>query len=267
MKRGKFVVIEGNDGTGKTVQTKLLVERLEKEGFSVISYSFPQYDQNIFAEEVKKCLEGRYGDPTKLDPYIASLHYACDRWKASAGIRNSLAEGKIVIANRYASANMGHQGAKFRLMLKKIERSEKSLRELAADPEFRKREEERYRKERESILNEQKEFYSWLREMEFGERGFGNPYPDLTVILNLDPRIAQQLKDKQRSIEGTKKDCHESNLEYLECVSETFKELARSEHGWKLVECGDECGGILTPQAIHEEIWKHCNEMLTNTYK
>lgn len=262
MKRGKFIVIEGNDGTGKTLQTTLLVKRLENEGFSVERFDFPQYDQNIFADEIEKYLEGRYGDPTTIDPYIASLSYACDRWKASAIIRNSLAEGKIVVANRYTSANMGHQGAKFRLMLKKIERSEKSLRDLSADPEFKKREEERYRKERESILNKQKEFYSWLREMEFGERGFGNPYPDLTLILNLDPQISQQLKDKQRCIEGTKKDGHESNLEYLECVSETFRELAKSEPGWRLVECGDGRGGILTSQEIHERIWKFFEEML-----
>jgi dTMP kinase len=247
LEKGKFGVIEGNDGTGKTVQTKLLVERLGHEGFSVSTCDFPQYGQNVFADDVKRYLEGKYGDPTKLDPFIASMPYACDRHKASAGIRNALAEGKIVVANRYASANMGHQGGKYKMRIRELERAIQA-REL--------------KEERARILSEQEKFFSWLKEMEFGERGFGIPYPDLTVILNLDPRVAQQLKGQQRSREGAQKDGHESNLEYLEGVSETFRELAQSEPGWRLVECGDGKGGILKPEVIHEEVWELFKEML-----
>lgn len=256
LERGKFGVIEGNDGTGKTVQTQRLVERLISEGFDVSVYDFPQYGKNAFAQIVTDYLSGKFGDPTQLDPYLASMLYAPDRWKVAESIRRNLDEGKIVVANRFTSANMGHQGGKFRMKLKKVAWGEKSLKELAAEPEWKVCQEEKYREEKVKILSEQEKFYSWLREMEFdSERGFGIPYPDLTVILNLDPRIAHRLKGEQKSETGTQRDGHESNLEYLECVSETFRELAGREKGWRLVECGDRREGILKPEVIHEEIW------------
>ena len=42
--RGKLIVIEGTDCSGKETQSKLLVERLEKEGKKVVRVSFPMYD-------------------------------------------------------------------------------------------------------------------------------------------------------------------------------------------------------------------------------
>jgi len=41
---GTLIILEGGDGSGKATQTKLLVERLTKEGHAVKSVSFPNYD-------------------------------------------------------------------------------------------------------------------------------------------------------------------------------------------------------------------------------
>ena len=41
---GKLIVIDGIDGSGKKTQTKLLVERLKKNGARVETLDFPQYD-------------------------------------------------------------------------------------------------------------------------------------------------------------------------------------------------------------------------------
>jgi len=262
MQCGKFGVIEGNDGTGKTVQTKLLVERLAREGFSVATYDFPQYGNNVFAETVAAYLRNEFGIATKVHPYPASMLYAADRWKTSERMKQDLNEGKIVVANRFASANIGHQGGKYRMKIRELESVIPRSQGTAMSPEYRKRFEEKNRQDIERAKQEMKEFFNWLREMEFEERGFGTLYPDLTVILNLDPRVAQRLKEQQRNAEGHAKDGHESNLEYLECVSETFKELAGREKGWKLVECGDGQEGILPPEAIHEMVWRHFKELL-----
>jgi dTMP kinase len=43
MYKGKFIVIDGTDGSGKKTQTDLLVERLKKEGYAVEKIDFPQY--------------------------------------------------------------------------------------------------------------------------------------------------------------------------------------------------------------------------------
>ena len=43
-RKGIFIVIEGTDGSGKGTQFKLLKERLEKNGYKVSTFDFPQYD-------------------------------------------------------------------------------------------------------------------------------------------------------------------------------------------------------------------------------
>ncbi len=60
MQRGKFIVIEGLDGSGKGVQTNLLIERLRKEGYQVEMADFPQYG-NWSAAFVERYLRGEFG--------------------------------------------------------------------------------------------------------------------------------------------------------------------------------------------------------------
>ncbi len=43
MRKGKFIVIEGIDGSGKGEQFKLLLARLKREGFKAATFDFPQY--------------------------------------------------------------------------------------------------------------------------------------------------------------------------------------------------------------------------------
>ena len=44
MNKGKLIVIEGTDFSGKQTQTELLVKNLKLKGFKAISFSFPNYD-------------------------------------------------------------------------------------------------------------------------------------------------------------------------------------------------------------------------------
>ena len=132
MKKGKLIVVEGTDGSGKTVQTGLLTERLSKEGYQVQMTDFPQYGKSFFADMIEKYLKGEFGWPQELrdhlkkhpllsekssapgndkaeyldsrpnevDPYLTSLLYAGDRWEAKNQMRKWLEEGSIVISNR-----------------------------------------------------------------------------------------------------------------------------------------------------------------------
>ena len=109
MKKGKFIVIDGTDGSGKATQTKLLVKKLRKEKYKVKLADFPQYNKKS-AGLVEEYLSGKYGTEKNVGPYVASIFYACDRYDASFKIRKWLKEGNIVISNRYVTANMGHQG-------------------------------------------------------------------------------------------------------------------------------------------------------------
>src|SRR3989344_8561538 len=96
-----FIVLEGSDGSGKTTQFNLLAERLRAAGHDVDTYSFPRYEEPS-SYFVNRYLNGEYGPATEVSPYTASLFYALDRFEAAPLIRQSLADGKIVLSARYA---------------------------------------------------------------------------------------------------------------------------------------------------------------------
>lgn len=109
---GKLIVIEGADGAGKATQAKLLVERLRSEGISVETLEFPRYDQTFFGSYIKEWLDEVHGNFVELDPRLAAILFAGDRFETRDLINGWLAEGKHVVLDRYVSANMLHQGAK-----------------------------------------------------------------------------------------------------------------------------------------------------------
>src|SRR2546423_12717689 len=110
--KGKFIVLEGTDGSGKTTQFKKLIDRLEKE-HEVTTFDFPQYAKPS-SYFVKEYLNGRYGTLAEVGPYRASIFYALDRFDVGREISKWLKEDKIIVSNRYVSSNMGHQGAKIK---------------------------------------------------------------------------------------------------------------------------------------------------------
>ena len=112
VKKGKLIVIDGTDGSGKATQTKLLIKRLEKEGRKVKVIDFPEYNSNFFGKFIGHCLSEQYYNFVKVHPKIASVLYAADRFESKEKIGEWLRAGYVVIADRYASANQIHQGGK-----------------------------------------------------------------------------------------------------------------------------------------------------------
>ena len=106
MKKGRLIVFEGTDGSGKATQVKLLSEKL-KIPHQVIS--FPRYGNNPHADQVKKYLKGELGK--KISPYEIALSYAGDRALAKIQIEKWLKTGKLVLADRYVSSSKAHLGA------------------------------------------------------------------------------------------------------------------------------------------------------------
>jgi dTMP kinase len=171
-KRGLFIVLDGIDGSGKATQTKILINRLKKGGHRVEEIDFPQYGQKS-AALVEEYLSGKFGTAEEVGPFRASIFFACDRYAASNQIRKWLRAGKIVIANRYTAANMGHQGGK-------IEKS-----------------------------SERKKYFQWLYNLEY--KIFGIPKPDINLILHVEASIAQKLalqKRKKIYLKNRKADIH-----------------------------------------------------------
>ena len=112
MQKGKIIVIEGGDSSGKATQTALLHDRLAAEGHMVEKMAFPRYQEDQVGGLIRECLDGKHGDFISTDPRIASLFYAVDRRESLPQIQEWLDEGKVIIFDRYTTANMLHQGAK-----------------------------------------------------------------------------------------------------------------------------------------------------------
>jgi dTMP kinase len=200
VKKGKLIVIEGIDGSGKATQVKLLADRLIKEGGKVLTLDFPRYGEKA-AFFVEKYLRGEYGPAKEVGPYIPSAFYALDRFDAKDGIEEGIEKGMIIISNRYVSASLGHQGGKIKV-----------------------------KKKRDAFID-------WLTELEFGI--FKIPKPDLTVLLDISPKLAQKLvlgKAKRKYIGGRRRDIHESDLSHLKQASEAYR-YAAQKYGWVTVNC------------------------------
>ena len=107
--RGKFIVIEGTEGSGKAIQFERLVLALP-EGAKVGTLEFPQYDEPS-SYFIKRYLTGKYGG--EAGPYAVSVFYAADRFDSKLKILQWLSEGRTVVANHYVASTMSSQGARF----------------------------------------------------------------------------------------------------------------------------------------------------------
>ncbi|MFH1233594.1 MAG: dTMP kinase [Patescibacteria group bacterium] len=223
-RQGKFIVIDGTDGSGKDTQTKLLAKKIIKAGFNVKIVDFPQYNTKS-AGLVEEYLSGKYGSPEEVGPYKASIFYACDRYDASFQIKKWLKQDKIVISNRYVTANMGHQGGKIKNSL------------------------------------ERKKYFDWLYKLEY--EIFNIPQPDLNIILHVNAEISQllaQQRQKQDWINKTN-DIHQNNLDHLKKAEQTYLQIAKNFHNFILIECVKN-NQILSREQISNLIWKKIIKLL-----
>lgn len=199
---GRFIAVEGGDGSGKATQAKLLAEYARSQGYDVLEISFPRYGEDS-AYYVERYLNGHYGEAGDVPAELGTLPYALDRFAAKADIETHLAKPKsLVISDRYMASNLAHQGAK--------------ILEQKARHEFYAR----------TLLTE----YDILRV----------PRPDLNIVLIVPTDIMQQNVDKKstRAYTASKRDIHEADADHLEMAKRNYKELCRlypSE--FKSVEC------------------------------
>ena len=116
MKRGKLITLEGGDGCGKTTQSRLLAERLRREGYSVIHTREP--GGTPFAEALRKLI---LNTAFQIHPLTEILLYEASRAQHTEEvIRPALAQNKIVICERYADSTTAYQGYGRGLDLKSV---------------------------------------------------------------------------------------------------------------------------------------------------
>ncbi len=201
--RGKLIVIEGTDCSGKETQSKILLEKLENNKIKCKRFSFPMYDT-----PTGKIIGGPYlgkeyicngwfkeGAPN-VDPKVSSLLYAADRKYNISKIEDELKNGVNVILDRYIYSNFAHQGGKIKDKNKRLE------------------------------------MYNWLEKLEFELLGL--PKADIKIFLHMPYNVS--LKLKQNRIE--KLDENEKDKDYLLLAEKSYKEVAKI-YNFKIIECNE----------------------------
>lgn len=216
IREGKFIVIEGTDGSGKTEQFNRLLLALPTT-VKIRSIDFPRYSEPA-AHCVSQYLNGHYGP--NVDAYQASLFYALDRFDAKPKILQWFEEGQTIIANRYTGSNMGHQGAKIKDKQERIK------------------------------------FFKWLYEFEYGLLGIPRPNLSIVLHVPAEIAQALISKKGAREYLGGKsKDIHEEDLEHQKRAEEVYLEIAGLyPKDFVVVECAPG-GKMLSIDEVHQKVW------------
>jgi dTMP kinase len=223
--RGKLIVLEGIDGSGKRTQLEMLASALAARGVEFSQVSFPRYD-GFFGKLVARFLNGEFGSLEAVDPHFSALLYAGDRLEAKQEIETHLAAGRTVISDRYIASNLAHQGAR-------VPRAKRAA------------------------------FLAWLRELEYGI--YALPREDLVIYLRVPAAAAHRLVAQKgaRGYTKKKRDLQEADPAHLKAASEVYDELARQKN-WVKIECvsgemkrslkSGPAIALRAPEEIHKEI-------------
>lgn len=213
--KGKLIVFEGTDGSGKATQSRLLCEHLEREGIPLKNITFPRYGKPS-AAMVQEYLDGNLGkNPGDVNAYAASMFYAMDRYASYKQDWGSFYElGGLIVADRYTTSNAVHQASKL--------------------PE-----------------EERKVYLDWLFDTEY--RLLGLPEPDLVVYLDMPTEITERMMRKREADTNTHADIHEQDAAYLHACRENARGVVR-QCGWRHILCADG-DLPRTPEDIHAEVY------------
>ncbi|MEM1485354.1 thymidylate kinase [Oscillospiraceae bacterium PP1C4] len=198
--RGKLIVLDGLDGSGKQTQTKLLSERLLQKGEAVKAISFPDYAQPS-SVLVRQYLAGDFGQADEVSAYAASSFYAVDRFASFNKFwQKDYLSGYTILADRYTTSNIVHQ-------MTKLPRAQ------------------------------WESFITWLEDFEYVKLGL--PRPDAVIYLDMHPDVSRELMLKRYGGDDSKRDIHEANLDYMMRCRDCALYVAE-QFGWKLISCSDE---------------------------
>ena len=193
MAKGKLIVLEGIDGSGKSAQYRRLCARMENDGIAYNHIVFPRYDKESSAL-IRMYLSGQFGEnPGDVNAYAASTFYAVDRYASYRTDWGEIYErGGIILSDRYTTSNAVHQGSKL--------------------PD-----------------NELPAFFDWLQDLEYEKLGL--PKPDLVIYLDVDLGTSLARMHRRQQKTHTSADIHEKDKDYLSRCLHTA-EMAAEHYGW-----------------------------------
>ncbi|MBN1186043.1 MAG: dTMP kinase [Bacteroidales bacterium] len=225
----RFIVLEGLDGSGKSTQVELFQDYLKYNKIPFRYLHFPRTDSPVYGELVAMFLQGKFGALDKVDPYLVALLYAGDRMDASEMIRSWLAEGLLVLVDRYVFSNIAFQCAKL------------------------------------TNKDEQEKLRKWILHLEYAYHKI--PSPDLNILLTVpfaftEVNLTQRRSGSDRDYLDGADDIHEADLEFQKRVREAYLWQLKLEPSFIGIDCADENGQILNKTTIHNKIIHELNNHL-----
>ena len=220
---GKFVDIEGLDGSGKSTQIRLLKSYLDSKKTRYKYLHFPRTDSPVYGQMVARFLRGEFGNVDTVNPYLVALLYAGDRENAKRIIKRWISEDYIVIVDRYVYSNIAFQCAK-------VDTSE-----------------------------EKKELEKWVLNLEYGYNKIASPsisiylHVPLEFIIN---KLADRRPRNDRTYLNGKVDIHEASIELQKKVEIEYLKLVDKNSDFHIVNCSATDGNMLSPEVINSEIIK-----------
>ena len=214
MQKGKLIVFEGTDGSGKRTQQALLTDVLKRRQTPFATMDFPRYKESLFGQLAGRMLKGEFGGIDQLPSHLAVLPFAADRWLLKQDLLGWLDAGKIVVSNRYTASSAVYYGAKL--------------------PQDRRR-----------------DFIRWVYTME--QDVIGLPKEDLVIYFHLPTDLAQSLINKRAAAGVQPKDIYEKNEQLLVTVETLYRELIAERPNWRVIECAKD-NQIRTREDIHNEV-------------
>ena len=197
MGKGKLIVLEGIDGSGKSAQYRRLCSRMEKDKIAYNHIVFPRYSKDSSAL-IRAYLAGNFGSkPADVNAYAASTFYAVDRYASYKEDWGKIYEqGGLFLSDRYTTSNAVHQGSKL------------------SDDEL-------------------PDFFAWLSDLEYVKMGL--PKPDLVIYLDVDIPTSLSRMQRRQERTNTKANIHEKDVDYLSrCLRTASK--ACDYYGWTRVD-------------------------------
>jgi len=105
---GVFIVLEGGEGCGKSTQARLLYQRLQQEGDPTLLLHEP--GGTPLGEQVRRLLMAQHGKAT-MTPLAELLLFSAARAElVQMVLRPALAEGRVVVCDRYTPSTIAYQG-------------------------------------------------------------------------------------------------------------------------------------------------------------
>lgn len=221
--RGKIIVIEGTDCSGKETQSKLLVKRLTEMGKKCACFSFPMYDTptgrivgGAYLGKPEICAGYFEEGAPNVDPKVSCLYYAADRKYNIDKALKLLDEGYYVFLDRYTTSNLAHQGSKI--------------------------------KDKDERFN----MYQWIDKLEYWLLQL--PKPDKTIFLHVPYEVSCELKKNRENL-----DENEKSPGHLQGAERAYLELVEL-YNWDKIECVKD-GVLRSIENINDELLNIIEEM------